>query len=78
LFSKFDNLGNALQYAYPEFNWELDKFGIRGKKSGQRWLRVKIEELLPGIEIIEDYQHPDLMWGMRSSHELNLVIRSNS
>jgi hypothetical protein len=57
---KFDNLGNALQYAYPEINWELDKFAIRRKKSGQRWLRVKIEELLPGIEIIEDFQHPDI------------------
>jgi hypothetical protein len=66
LFSRFDSLGSALHYAYPEINWELDKFGIRGKKSGQRWLRVKIEELLPGIEIIEDYQHPDLMWGKLS------------
>jgi hypothetical protein len=65
LYSKFETLGNALQYAYPEISWELDKFSIRGKKSGQRWLRAKIEELLPGIEIIEDFKHPELTWGMR-------------
>jgi hypothetical protein len=27
-------------------------------------LRLLIEELLPGIEIIEDYQHPELTWGV--------------
>jgi hypothetical protein len=41
--------------------WDLSKFALKGqKKSGQRWLRVKIEELVPGIEIVEDYKHPDL------------------
>jgi hypothetical protein len=63
LYSKFQSLGGALQYAYPEVNWELDKFTLRGKKSDQRWLMLKIEQLLPGLEIIEDYQHPDLTWG---------------
>jgi hypothetical protein len=64
LYSKFQNLGNALQYAYPEINWDQSKFSMRGKKSEQRWLRVLIEELVPGIEIVEDYQHPDLTWGV--------------
>jgi hypothetical protein len=65
LFSKFgENLGLALQYAYPDLKWDLAKFSFKGKKSGQRWLRLKIEELVPGIEIIEDYQHPDLLWGV--------------
>jgi hypothetical protein len=64
LFEKFESLGGALQFAYPEINWEQDKFSFRGKKSGQRWLRVKIEEMMPGIEIIEDFQHPALAWGM--------------
>jgi hypothetical protein len=66
LYPKFGSLGRALQYAYPETHWNLSKFSHRGKKSGQRWLRVKIEELLPGTEIVEDYQHPDLIWGMDS------------
>jgi hypothetical protein len=61
---KFGSLGRALQYAYPEFNWDLSKFSIRGKKSEQRLLKAKIEELLPGIEIIEEYQHPELNWGL--------------
>lgn len=62
--SKFENVGGALRYAYPEFTWDCNKFSTRGKKSIQRWLRIMIEKLLPGIEIIEDYQHPDLTWRM--------------
>jgi hypothetical protein len=64
LYSKFGNLGSALQYAYPEVKWDLSKFSLRGKKSEQRWLKVNIEELLSGIEIVEDFHHPDLFWGM--------------
>jgi hypothetical protein len=64
---KFENLGGALQYAYPEIYWEGDKFSFRRKKSEQRWLKALIEDLLPGIEIMEDYQHPDLIWGVSIS-----------
>jgi hypothetical protein len=63
LYSKFENLGDALQYAYPEIEWDLSKFSFRGKKSIQRWLKAAIEELLPGIEVNEDYCHPELIWG---------------
>jgi hypothetical protein len=52
-----------LQYAYPEINWDMSKFPFRGKKSEQRLLKAKLEELLPGIEIVEDFQHPELRWG---------------
>ena len=51
-------------YAYPEYPWDLSKFRFRGKKSTQRWLYFKLKELLPNIDIIEDYLHPDLIWGM--------------
>jgi hypothetical protein len=63
LTKKFENLGKALQYSYPEIEWDLDKFSYKGKKSFQRWLKVVIEEILPGIEIVENYKHPDLNWG---------------
>jgi hypothetical protein len=67
LFLKFESLGDALQYAYPEFDWDLSKFSMRGTKAGQRWLRALIEELLPGgTEIVEDYHHPELVWGVCS------------
>jgi hypothetical protein len=64
LYTKFGNLANALQYAYPDISWDFSKFSVRGKKSGQRWLKLKIEELLLGIEVVEDYQHPELTWGL--------------
>lgn len=65
LYAKFGDLGHALQYAYPEFEWDLSRFSVKGKKSGQRLLKAKIEELLPGEEILEEYQHPDLVWGTK-------------
>jgi hypothetical protein len=64
LYSKFENLGAALQYAFPHFEWDLDKFSYRGKKAGQRRLRVMIEELIPGTDVVEDYLHPSLVYGM--------------
>ena len=63
---KFVTLSNALVYAYPEYPWDLSKFRFRGKKSTQRWLYFKLKELLPNVEIIEEYFHPDLVWGMKS------------
>jgi hypothetical protein len=63
LFRKFENLGLALQYAYPDAVWDLNKFSFKGKKSEQRWLKVHIEEILHGVEIIENYKHPELTWG---------------
>lgn len=59
---KFGDIGHALQFAYPEIEWDLSKFSHRGKKSGQRWLSVKVKQLLPGVDIVEDYQHPELMF----------------
>jgi hypothetical protein len=64
LCKKFENLGNALRFAYPELDWDLTQFSMRGKKSGQRWLKVVIKQLLPGMEIVEDYQHPELLLGV--------------
>lgn len=64
LYNKFGSLGAALQYAYPEVDWDLSMFSMSGrKKSVQRWLKVKVRELLANTEIIEDYQHPDLQCG---------------
>jgi hypothetical protein len=76
LLFKFGSLSNALQYAYPEFDWDLSKFSLRGKKSEQRWLKVNVEELLPGIEIVEEFQHTGLQWdkGTKSVSFLYLLL----
>jgi len=55
---KFGNLGKALQYAYPEIDWDISKFSNRGKKSTQRWLRVKLAQILPEkTKIYENFLH---------------------
>lgn len=60
IFNKFGTLGAALQFAYPDLSWELARFSLRGKKSCQRWLKVLLKKLLPGVEVIEDFQHSGL------------------
>jgi hypothetical protein len=52
-----------LLFAYPNYPWELSKFTFRGKKAAQRWLYVKLKELIPNSTLIEEYYHPDLIWG---------------
>ena len=65
LFDKFRNLGKALKFAYPEFDWNEKLFSFRGKKSAQRWLYVKLKDIIPeNVEIFEDFLHPDLLWGV--------------
>lgn len=55
--------------AYPNVDWDEAKFSFRGKKAGQRWLRVMLEKILPKNdgeekpEIFEDFLHPELPWG---------------
>jgi hypothetical protein len=63
MLGSFDSLGHALQFAFPEFHWDLSKFSLKGKKSSQRWLLVQMKLLLPTANILEDYFHPDLAWG---------------
>lgn len=60
---KFGNLGGALRYAFPDVEWSSSFFAVTRKKSVQRWLKLQIENLVPGVEIVEDYLHPELNWG---------------
>jgi hypothetical protein len=64
LIRKCVTLGAALQYAYPELIWDQSKFSLKGKKSVQRLVKTKLVELLPDIDVIEQYEHPDLIWGI--------------
>ena len=64
LLRKFGSFGNALNSAYPEFDWQFSKFSTKGKKSTQRWLMVKLRHLLPTATILEEYFHPELSWGI--------------
>jgi hypothetical protein len=59
IYTKFGTLGKALQYAYPEISWIQRRFSLREKKSGQRWLRVNLNQIFPErTVIVEDFLHP--------------------
>eukprot|EP01124_Arcella_intermedia_P021464 TRINITY_DN3009_c0_g4_i1.p1 TRINITY_DN3009_c0_g4~~TRINITY_DN3009_c0_g4_i1.p1 ORF type:complete len:238 (+),score=48.44 TRINITY_DN3009_c0_g4_i1:45-758(+) len=65
VYATFGNIGKALQWMYPEEEWDQNKFSIRQKKSTQRWLRVMLQQILPPKTLIfEDFLHPDLLWGI--------------
>ena len=74
MFAQFNSLGEALKVAYPEYDWDMSKFSFKGKKSSQRWLYVKLKNLLPNVEIIEEYQHPELLWEGKKNHVIIIVI----
>jgi len=80
LFRRYGNIGLALKFAYPEYPWQLYKFELRSKKSAQRWLLIKISNLLPkGTVIIEDYRSEELTWGdIRKSVQFDVWIPSLS
>jgi hypothetical protein len=41
---KYKTLGNALKAGFPEFEWELNHFSRKGKKSIQRWYLMRRKE----------------------------------
>eukprot|EP01124_Arcella_intermedia_P021465 TRINITY_DN3009_c0_g4_i2.p1 TRINITY_DN3009_c0_g4~~TRINITY_DN3009_c0_g4_i2.p1 ORF type:complete len:403 (+),score=83.86 TRINITY_DN3009_c0_g4_i2:9-1217(+) len=72
---KFGDIGKALQWMYPEEEWNQHKFSIRQKKSTQRWLRVMLQQILPPKTLIfEDFLHPDLLWDETTDHKMELDL----
>ena len=90
---QFGNIGNALEYAYPNAEWNSEIISSKKKKKvGQRflflgnlfdiyfleicsifflklknyrWLSVMLKDIFAcEIEILEDFLHPDLTWGI--------------
>lgn len=43
---KFGTISGLLQYVYPDYEWNLTKFLVQGKKT-QKWLQLMIEQLFP-------------------------------
>eukprot|EP01126_Amoeba_proteus_P039136 TRINITY_DN4111_c0_g2_i1.p1 TRINITY_DN4111_c0_g2~~TRINITY_DN4111_c0_g2_i1.p1 ORF type:complete len:658 (-),score=111.69 TRINITY_DN4111_c0_g2_i1:406-2217(-) len=75
LIKRFGNLFQALRSVYPQYDWDETKFSLRGKKSAQRWLRVRISHLLPEeTEILEDFLHPSLLWDETLNLKMELDI----
>eukprot|EP01124_Arcella_intermedia_P025305 TRINITY_DN4503_c1_g2_i2.p1 TRINITY_DN4503_c1_g2~~TRINITY_DN4503_c1_g2_i2.p1 ORF type:complete len:395 (-),score=66.80 TRINITY_DN4503_c1_g2_i2:843-2027(-) len=74
LFKTFGTLGKALQYVYPDMQWDFAKFSLRGKKSTQRWLRILLQQLLPDTDVFEDFLHPDLVWDDQSNQRMELDL----
>lgn len=64
ILGRFGNFGKALQFAYPDISWDSDKFIFKGKKSVQRRLKIMIAQLLPNVEILENFLHPEVPWGI--------------
>jgi hypothetical protein len=54
-------LSSVLKLLYPNHNWKPELFAsIRGKKASQRWLSLRVKDLFPSMEILEDYLILDL------------------
>lgn len=67
----------ALQLAYPDESWDPAIFtGAAAKKSTQRELLLAVRDLLPGMEVLEEYRHPSLSSdsGARKAYSLELDL----
>lgn len=60
LIAKYKKLHTILSIGFPEVEWSAHEFKSRNKKSAQRWLFLKLLDLYPNEEIIEDYLHAQL------------------
>jgi hypothetical protein len=61
------NLCSVLAFAYPEFDWAALFLSRKGSKkwARQRELVTLVRAMLPhGAEVVENYLHPDLKWGL--------------
>jgi hypothetical protein len=41
IYNKYKNLGEALKLAYPQFDWNIEIFSAKGKRSVQGWYVLK-------------------------------------
>lgn len=74
LYLKFGSWHKLLQFGYPEHDWDAIRLTSGSKRSIQRWLGLKITELLPGTEIFEEFYHPDLFWNGASGQNIQLDL----
>jgi hypothetical protein len=73
LLKHYGNIASAIKAAYPHVQWEEKMFSKRGKKSAQRWLLLKVQDLFSDQHILEDFRHPQLRIG-RQRLELDLFL----
>jgi len=69
------NLIEALKIVFPNEEWgNKDLFSRRNKKSRQRWLFLKVQEIFDSHEIFEDFKHKEMSQKAGYSIELDLFI----
>lgn len=61
---KYGGIVSLLKRVYPLHRWSEAKFVTAGKKSTQRALRLRLEEIFAGREIIEEYRPTPSALGM--------------
>jgi hypothetical protein len=71
---KYGGLVALLKRIYPKFRWSEAKFVTAGKKSTQRALKLRLEEIFPGKETIEEYRPSSLSFNPRSRSDVELDI----
>lgn len=63
-----------LRLVYPQVEWIQQKLDSRAKKSTQFWLKKQVGSLFPGMQILEDYRHPQLRYQSGAAAELDLFL----
>lgn len=68
LVSGVGGMFEALKIGYPDHKWEQLRVENPHKKAAQRWLKLKLREVLaPGTEIIEEH-------GLKIANGVTLIV----
>jgi len=62
-----------LSAVYPSYQWNEEKFFGRKKKSSQWCLYKALQEIFPGVELLEEYQFPTMKF-IQSGHLMTFDI----
>eukprot|EP01127_Copromyxa_protea_P020016 TRINITY_DN6614_c0_g1_i2.p1 TRINITY_DN6614_c0_g1~~TRINITY_DN6614_c0_g1_i2.p1 ORF type:complete len:524 (+),score=59.77 TRINITY_DN6614_c0_g1_i2:3-1574(+) len=73
LYFKFGTIGKTLKFAYPDLEWELEKFSNRDKRTRQRLLKSFLQAKFSDT-LVENYYHPALNWENGGKMELDICI----
>jgi len=72
--SKSTMMVKILQNSFPEEEWKSEIFSRRNKKSRQRWLAVKIRQIFPNEQVLEDFLHKNIRRKSGSHLELDIFL----
>jgi len=76
LLRRYGDLCSVLRVAYPDYPWDWRLLISQSKKSSQRVLCRRVQELFPNTEVIEEYYHEEISRVSGAAVEIDVYVPS--